>query len=151
MDKKYSAKDAAIAVLEKAKEMYKSSNLAKAEKSKHDRCVEHVKENSPEVKNPHAVCVAEGVKPAKWSKSEAIDAQLKKFEKITKKENHEDAETMAMAEQDATPKDGVQPESKPEHMENGNPEWGTLPGTYKLAKFLGHLSQKKKSKGQQNG
>lgn len=39
-------------------------------KSKHDRCVEDVKRNSPDVKNPHAVCVAEGVKPEKWSKSD---------------------------------------------------------------------------------
>ena len=41
----------------------------KGGKSKHDRCVEHVKENSPGVTNPHAVCVAEGVRPAKWKKS----------------------------------------------------------------------------------
>jgi len=40
--------------------------------SKHDRCVADVKENSPDVKNPHAVCVAEGVKPAKWGKSEEM-------------------------------------------------------------------------------
>ena len=46
-------------------------------KSKHDRCVEHVKESSPEVKNPHAVCVAEGVRPAKWKKSEAVEKMLK--------------------------------------------------------------------------
>lgn len=53
--------------------------LKKAEKeSKHDRCVEHVKENSPEVKNPHAVCVAEGVKPEAWKKSEGV-ANLAKF------------------------------------------------------------------------
>jgi hypothetical protein len=37
--------------------------------TKHDRCVEHVKENSPEVTNPHAVCVAQGVYPEKWKKS----------------------------------------------------------------------------------
>lgn len=43
-------------------------HVKKANESKHDRCVEHVKENSPEVKNPHAVCVAEGVKPSKWKK-----------------------------------------------------------------------------------
>jgi len=38
--------------------------------TKHDRCVEHVEENSPGVTNPHAVCVAEGVRPGKWKKSE---------------------------------------------------------------------------------
>lgn len=47
----------------------KLEELLKGE-TKHDRCVEHVKENSPEVKNAHAVCVAEGVKPEKWKKSE---------------------------------------------------------------------------------
>ena len=42
-----------------------ANDLNKAE-SKHDRCVKDVERNSPEVKNAHAVCVAEGVKPAKW-------------------------------------------------------------------------------------
>lgn len=40
--------------------------------SKHDRCIEHVK---GKVNNPHAVCVAAGVRPAKWkhiSKEEAL-------------------------------------------------------------------------------
>jgi len=41
--------------------------LGKAE-SKHDRCVESVEQSSPEVKNPHAVCVARGVTPRKWKK-----------------------------------------------------------------------------------
>jgi len=52
--------------LEKLEELFKAE-------TKHDRCVEHVKENSPEVKNPHAVCVAEGVRPSKWGKSEDRD------------------------------------------------------------------------------
>jgi hypothetical protein len=74
-EKKYSPQEAAVAVLKKVEEMLKS------EKSKHDRCVEHVEANSPEVKNAHAVCVAEGVKPAKWEKSEKeneIGTKLKK-------------------------------------------------------------------------
>ena len=68
-NKQFTPKEAAIAVLKKAEEMYKNSSLAKAE-SKHDRCVKDVEQNSPGVKNAHAVCVAEGVKPAKWEKSE---------------------------------------------------------------------------------
>lgn len=50
----------------------------KAEKgeTKHDRCVREVKQNSPEVKNPHAVCVAEGVKPSNWKKSESVEKAL---------------------------------------------------------------------------
>lgn len=42
--------------------------LQKTSESKHDRCAKEVKEKNPEVENPHAVCVAAGVKPAKWSK-----------------------------------------------------------------------------------
>jgi hypothetical protein len=56
--------------------------MGKAEESKHDRCVEHVKENSPEVKNPHAVCVAEGVRPAKWSKSEMEKGETENSKKL---------------------------------------------------------------------
>jgi hypothetical protein len=74
-DKIYTAKEAAIAVLAKAEELYKSSSLAKAE-TKHDRCVKDVEANSPDVKNAHAVCVAEGVKPEKWSKSELNKAEV---------------------------------------------------------------------------
>ena len=66
--------------------------LKKAE-SKHDRCAEHVKENSPEVKNPHAVCVAEGVKPAAWKKSESVSKLAKfiedrKSKRLSKGENN---------------------------------------------------------------
>lgn len=68
-DKKVTPREVAIAVLKKAEELYKASSLAKAE-SKHDRCVKDVERNSPDVKNAHAVCVAEGVKPEKWGKSE---------------------------------------------------------------------------------
>lgn len=50
--------------------------------TKHDRCVEHVKENSPEVKNPHAVCVAEGVKPEKWKKNELTKYETSNSKKL---------------------------------------------------------------------
>lgn len=43
-------------------------SIKKADETKHDRCAEGVKEKSPEVKNPHAVCVAAGVEPDKWKK-----------------------------------------------------------------------------------
>lgn len=42
--------------------------IEKAQQTKHDRCVEEVKEKSPEVDNPHAVCVSAGVEPEKWKK-----------------------------------------------------------------------------------
>jgi len=49
---------------------YKSKKRLKKseEESKHDRCTRKVKEKSPDVKDPHAVCVAAGVKPEKWKK-----------------------------------------------------------------------------------
>lgn len=124
-EKKYSPREAALAVLGKTQEILKKAELEKAEKTKHDRCVEHVMENSPEVKNPHAVCVAQGVKPASWGKSE-----------------------------DITPPDEIQnqvaPENNPkEQKEGNNPPWGAFPevkGHIKLAKFCGHIEAKRKSK-----
>ena len=45
----------------------KSEEMSK-EESKHDRCVKEVEESSPEVRNPHAVCISRGVTPRKWKK-----------------------------------------------------------------------------------
>jgi len=49
-------------------------DLKKMEKTetKHDRCVRHVKEQSPEVDNPHAVCTAVGV--PRGTKSEEAES-----------------------------------------------------------------------------
>lgn len=54
----------------KLKKFMKSRHekMEKAAKSKHDRCVEQVEEKSPDVKNPHAVCISAGVMPEKWGK-----------------------------------------------------------------------------------
>lgn len=51
---------------------------AKGKKTKHDRCVEGVKENSPNVTNPHAVCVEAGVEPESWKKS--LEEEFIKFD-----------------------------------------------------------------------
>ena len=55
-------------------------NLPKSEitkeETKHDRCVEEVSQD-PSIKNPHAVCVAAGVKPEKWKKSEEFNMDKK--------------------------------------------------------------------------
>jgi hypothetical protein len=59
---------------DQTKQMTKDEYLGKpGAESKHDRCVEHVKENSPGVKNPHAACVAVGVRPAAWKKGEPAE------------------------------------------------------------------------------
>lgn len=44
----------------------------KGGKTKHDRCVEGVREGGTAA-NPHAVCVAAGVRPAKWNKANKSD------------------------------------------------------------------------------
>lgn len=74
-EKRYTAKQVAEAVLKATHELLAKSELAKAE-TKHARCVEHVKQNSPGVSNPHAVCVAEGVRPGNWKKSEDLDKNI---------------------------------------------------------------------------
>lgn len=48
-------------------------------KSKHDRCAEKVKAKNPNIDNPHAVCVAAGVRPASWKKSDKEPRELIKF------------------------------------------------------------------------
>lgn len=58
----------------------------KGGETKHDRCVEHIKAKSPNIENPHAACVAVGVRPAKWGKSvEKMDER----EKDKYRERHE--------------------------------------------------------------
>jgi hypothetical protein len=37
--------------------------------TKFDRCVEGVKQNSPDIDTPEAVCVSRGVEPSSWKKS----------------------------------------------------------------------------------
>lgn len=55
--------------LKKFMEQKGKKRLEKAEgETKHDRCARKVKEKSPDVKDPHAVCVAAGVRPEKWKK-----------------------------------------------------------------------------------
>lgn len=55
--------------------------------TKFDRCVEHVKEQSPKVKSPEAVCVSQGVKPEKWNKNEALEKA--KVDEITEQKRKE--------------------------------------------------------------
>ncbi len=121
------------------------NDLKKAEESKHDRCVKDVERNSPEVKNPHAVCVAEGVKPAKWKKSEnpdrEADAELgEKVEHDVEEHFKENAEAEAQEGHDLMAK----PDSK---MEKPT-ESAIIPalvGSAKLAKFMERKHSKRKA------
>lgn len=139
-------------------DLEKIEEMQKAEKSKHDRCVEHVKENSPEVKNPHAVCVAEGVKPAKWGKAEGTDeneigTSFEKGETENKKAPSDDTKPQ-IEEKDTTGKEEVESQTAPEdnkkeQAEGNNNEWGSIPGvkgTLKLAKFIGQIESKRSNK-----
>jgi len=97
-DKKYSAKEAAIAVLAKAEQMLKASKLTKAEPKGEIHPKEQIQ--------------GEPAKPAA-----RIEDQ--KAPEANQKEQHE----------------------------GNNPEWGNEPGNYKLAKFCGHMSAKRKLRG----
>lgn len=101
------------------------AKMKKAE-SKHDRCVEHVKENSPEVKNPHAVCVAEGVKPAKWGKEEMANPSVfvpakivgsAKLSKFMERMHAKRKARAAQGEESQSPEAVGKPEMKSEAME----------------------------------
>lgn len=97
-NKKFSAKEAAIAVLAKAEQMLKSSKLAKA-------------------------LPASEIHPKEQVQGEP-------------------AKPVARIEEQAAPQ--ANPKEK---IEGNNPEWGNEPGNYKLAKFCGHMSAKRKMKG----
>lgn len=128
--------------------------------SKHDRCVKEVKENSPDVKNAHAVCVAEGVKPAKWKKSEKTENKEEPSDSMhprVKEEgierDYEDFETQpghsSSSENDHRQTKQSNPEENAkEKAEGNNPEAGTVPGNgvYKLNLFIDHRDAKNKLK-----
>jgi len=107
-EKKYSAKDAAIAVLKKAEEVLKKSEALK--KSKMDKSEEPKGEIHP--KEPQA---GESEQPGERVEETAPPAPTQINPKV-----------------------------------NSNPEWGTTPGAvkghFKLAKFCGHVSAKRKAK-----
>lgn len=186
MDKKYTAEEAARAVLAKAEEMLKSSKLAKG-KVMSD--MDHGQKRGPEgygkyqeqAQNQKGVHTpvsgvtgfpgakgqsaagdmatqTYGGKPHKELREHGKDLHRKKLSemKAMPAPNLPKSEDASMAaSQDQTPPDGVQsqqaPEANPaEQKENGNPAWGTEPGHYKLAKFIGHRDGRRKAKGSQN-
>lgn len=117
-DKKYSAQEAAIAVLKKAGEMLKGSKLAKVEVHIHE------KDGAAAHKAPAA---------APLNSPANVPAPAPK---------HEVNATPADGIQHQQ-----SPEANPhEEKEGNNPEWGNEPGHYKLAKFCGHMGAKRKMK-----
>lgn len=143
-EKLYTAKQVAVNLLAKVEEILKKSEVLSKGETKHDRCVEHVKENSPEVKNPHAVCVAEGVKPSKWNKSEGLEkGETENSKKLGyklseegKKEKQPEESDKAFevegkeskSSDDARLKEQESPEKNPKEQAEGNNEKaGTTP------------------------
>lgn len=122
-----------------------TADLKKAE-SKHDRCVKDVERNSPDVKNAHAVCVAEGVKPAKWGKSEA-NPDEKEDAKLGERVEH-DVEEHFKENKDAEEQEGHDLQVKEEKSEMPT-EHAIIPrlvGSAKLSKFMEHMHSKRKHK-----
>lgn len=159
-EKKYTAKEAAIAVLKKAEEMLKASELMKAD-ILHGNVAQRRQSRAAGYKQHgdmvnHKIAI-DGAKEAHKEQLSALKQQpkpnLTKDENMTPKgEIHpkepqagESEQPGARVKQDAPPAPtDVNPKV------NGNPEWGTTPGTvkghFKLAKFCGHVQAKRKAK-----
>jgi hypothetical protein len=176
-EKRYTAKQAAEAVLKKTQELLAASGLAKAEEL-----------NKGEWNKIHRKLEAEGYSKESADKIDgSIKAKMNKYEPTgSKKENSKpnehhskDADQHAEGaapkgeihphEQEAAPKDGTEtqpaPGNNPKEQAEGNNELaGTTPtqvgqdgkniagademkGHYKLAKFIGHMEAKRKMRG----
>lgn len=135
-EKKYSAKEAAIAVLKKAEEMLKKAEL--------DKC-------SGTFTKVHEKAKREGYSEASADKIAGHAKALAKNEE-PKGEIHPKEPQAGEAEQPgARIKENTEPQpTEINPKQNGNPEWGTTPGVvkghFKLAKFCGHVSAKRKAK-----
>src|ERR1700679_2229788 len=118
-DKKYSAREAAIMVLKKAEELYKSSTLAKGDWKKiHDKLERegYSKESADKIDG-------------------AIKAKMGKSEEGANPDAAADAQLGEKVEQDVQQHEASN--ADPAHHEKGS---------YKLAKFMGKMEMKKGSK-----
>lgn len=171
MDKKYTAKEAAQAVLKKAEEMLKSSNLAKSkeDKSKMSGHSGLVRLDTTANQNQKGVG-QHGHHGSSGGTSEAgayhrdsmhtkpgttqhlkNTSAVKEIHKQTLGDLRSQPKPNLTKEEDVTPPNGVQKETIGQHdpaaeKENGNPPWGTEPGCHKLSKFMGRREERKKAK-----
>lgn len=117
-EKKYTAKEAALAVLKKTQELLTKSELLKAEQLPAKKPEVDADQNA---ENQHA----QGKAPSG---------------EIHPKEHVEGASDDVRSQQ--------APEANPDEQKEGNnPEWGSDPATHghiKLAKFIGHMEAKRK-------
>ena len=166
-EKKYSAREAAVAVLKKAEEMIKSSELMKKGVDQYDNQVHQkgVQHGIPSRSNAGTA----------HSHSESMQGHHVRTGNIESAKNQAKKTIAQLAQQpkpnltkaDETPSDNVEqtpdPRTNPKEIaENGNPAPGALPqneekysaemkGHIKLAKFVGGMEKKRASKGPANG
>jgi hypothetical protein len=137
-DNKYSAKEAAIAVLKKAEELYKASNLAKGEMKKDGP--------SPTASPSPASQIATGFGNATGSAgvSNAMGNLMGKSEENPDtKENpdaKEDADLGEKVEQDVEQHEKENAGAEEQEAEQKEPE---MKGHLKLAKFMGRMEHKR--------
>jgi hypothetical protein len=156
-DKKYSAKEAALAVLKKAEEVIQKSELMKSkpfEKFKNDK-IHSSKSNKAGVSGQSA----QG-SHVRYGGGMAMDAAVGEAkhrlanQRAMPKPKLDKSEALGKAEQDVTPPDAVQKQPAPAENYNGNPAPGAEPqnlgetykGHIKLAKFIGRVEAKRGAK-----
>jgi hypothetical protein len=146
-EKKYSAKEAAVAVLKKAEEVLKKSELLKA--------APPTRKEAEAGFGVQPVTKIKGVSNAGLEVRAGDNFGAKQEHKETLKEmKRMPKPNLGKAEQDVTPADGVQKDPTDVVPRNVNPDPGAAPVNYtedykghiKLAKFLGHMESKRKSK-----
>lgn len=126
-EKKHSPREAALAVLKKAEELYKSSNLAKGDWAK-----------------IHSKLKREGYSEESADKIDgAIKAKMGKSEEMPAEKNPDEKADAALGEK-------VEEEVQQHEASNKDPEHHEK-GSYKLAKFMGKMEMKKGAKEQQMG
>jgi hypothetical protein len=168
-EKKYSAQEAAIAVLAKAEQMLKNSSLMKAQKL--EKVLGGVGSPSTPVGRPDMGSGAIIVRSEDAEKENEIGTKFQKAEnktapsnsqkpRIEEKPTERDYKNFETQPGNAPENDHRQAEQTPpgknphEKAEGNNPDWGTDPGVkghIKLAHFIGHRSAKKKQQQSASG
>lgn len=161
-EKKYTAREAAVAVLKKAEELLKNTSLNKDEElakvdqydnQKHQKGVHHgvpTKANAGTA-HSHSTSMTGNSKAGHQKILGELKAQPKP--NLTKEEPageiHPKEPQVGESEQpgERIEESSAEP-TKIDSKVNGNPEWGTTPGVMKghikLAKFCGHMHSKRK-------
>ena len=155
-DKKYTAKEAAVMVLAKAQELYKTSTLAKGDWAKIHSKLEregYSKESADKIDG----AIKAKVNEKKMKKDEDMGDDMAMSEDEDKKEDKgseaKDSEKNPDAKEDAELGENV--ESLVENHENDNKEAedkeAQMKGHIKLAKFMGRMEHKKGMKAMDKG